>query len=1161
MIEGHIVGGYKILDTLGSGGMATVFRAEPVDGGEQVAVKTVRGVSARTSIGIRREIRALHAIRHPGIVAILDSGEYEGLPWYAMDLVPGDTLGRVLERHGGETRSDWWTRTLSTQDDTVPAEVAPEESKGIPFEEVLRLSRALCDGLAYLHGEGLVHRDLKPDNIILRDGEQPVLVDFGLASVQRARTREKLDVREDFVGTAAYMAPEIIRGETADARADLYALGCILFELATGQRPFPAYTTEAMLRGHLEASPPRPSGRVPTLPKAFDQLVEKLLRKDPRERVGHADDVGRALQDLGAERPDWSPPAARPYLYRPGFVGRAEALRSLEASLERACEGQGGLGFVAGESGIGKTRTANELGIRAARAGVDVLQGECPSRGGSPLEAFHQPLERLVDRCREHPETALSLFASSASILAQLVPSIATLPGLEVATPAPLRGAESRARLFEALATTLVAATESGPLLIVLDDLQWADELTYDALRYLAREVLSNVPLLVVGTFRTDEASPALRSLAQPYACTRLGHLASGDVRALVQDMLAHPAPRVSDYVGERSDGNPFFVAEYLLAALEAGLLQRDANGGWALREGGDLSVPLPRGLRALMVRRLSHVSENARTTLAAAAVLEDFDLRVLSDVARVRREERNSTENNDSSDVLSAIDELTRRHVLVEHGGSLHFAHDKLREAAYDEIRPELRRLLHRRAAQTLLESASPDILGHHWRAAGEPQRAIEAFAHAADTALMRGAHRHAVQRYQDAEALAADDDPRRASWEVGLGEAMMGLGEFDAGRKHLLSSLARRGDHPRTGPSFALGLAAQIGRQALRPRADVSTTDALGMARAYQRLVETYWFDSDLPRMLDAALRALNLAESAPASPELARAYATMAVAAGGIPLHSVARGYVGRAKRAALHVGDPAATSYVHFIASVYHAGVGAWATLDDDLERAAALCLEIGDRRFHGESQTVMGMSSLYRGNFIRARACFESVATAGRQFENLQHRVWAALGIAECELREGALERARRSLDAAAAELESFPQAAELYRLEGLRARERMRAGDPAGAMDAVQRAFPYGQALPVPTAHYLLEGYGGVAETLLELAPRSAETRSALAKMQLFASIFPIGQARSRRLWAQWLRHQGQARLAKAAMQTSLRHARRLKMSFEAERANEEILG
>ncbi|MEM6957977.1 MAG: AAA family ATPase, partial [Myxococcota bacterium] len=1111
------------------------------DGGPEVAVKTVIGVSDATALGIRREVRALKRLRHPGIVRIVDAGEHHGLPWYAMDLVPGETLGALLERHGGETRSDWWTRTLDAERWAAPGAASAVQGSGVELLKVLQIGRALCDALAHLHGEGLVHRDLKPENIILRDGTEPVVVDFGLASVQRARSREELNVRWNFAGTAAYMAPEIIRGDAVDARADLYALGCILYELATGRRPFAAFTVNAMLRGHLELVPSLPSAHSPSLPDAFDALIANLLAKDPRERIGHADDVGHMLEELGATEPGWAAPPARPYLYRPAFVGRAMALQELEDALERTREGAGALRFVAGESGIGKTRLVNELGLRAARSRTRVLQGECPSHGGSPLHAFRGPLERLADACLEDAAQSQAIFGATGAVLAQVVPSLRNLPGIETAAPPELRGAESRARLFEALATTVTKASAAGPLLLVLDDLQWADALTYDALRYLAREVLPHAPVLVVGTFRSDEAPSALSELATER--TRLNRLGEGDVQRLVQDMLAHSSDRIAEYVNKESNGNPFFVAEYLLATLEAGLLKRDARGGWSLGTEDALAVPLPRGLRALIARRLSDLSAAARRALAAAAVLEDFDLPTLVAVAELNGN-------------VDAVDELARRHVLIADEGPLRFAHDKLREAAYAELNAEARRSVHRRAAVALQDRATPDVLGHHWRGAGEDERAIDAFVSAAGQALARGAHRHAVGRFRDAEALAPAHDSRRANWEVGIGEAMMGLGDFEAGRERLLSSLARRGDAAKRGPAFALGVAAQVARQAgaRLKRRTLNEEDALGMARAYQRLVETYWFDSDLPRMLDAALRSLNAAESAPASPELARAYATMAVAAGGIPLHGVARRYVRLAKDASETVGDPAASAYVHFIVSVYGVGVAAWDTLDADLRHAAELCLAIGDRRFHGESQTVMGMSRLYRGDFAAARDHFEGVVQAGHQFENLQHRAWGALGLAECELRKRSLTAAARALDLAREEFVVFPQPAEQFRLEGLAAAVHLAAGERESAIAAAERALEFGRKLPVPTAHYLLEGYASTAEVLVELDPSSSNARLALGRMQLFAAIFPIGVPRSRWLWGRWLGRHGRGRLAAAAFRASKRSALRLKMDFEARR-------
>jgi serine/threonine protein kinase len=299
------IGPYRIAERLGQGGMGTVYRGIHVESDQSVAIKAVRLPSAVMLHSIRREIRALAQIRHPGIVRILDEGIDEGLPWYAMELLQGTTLRHfaadLRERGSGpeavpptrrmqpspdfEMAPRWWTESLevvprpeepSIFGDTAPAPASrvpqPDVDRSRPpllsgrppaaggcLDQVLTLVRRICGPLAFLHGEGVVHRDLKPDNIFVRLDGTPVLVDFGLTTQFSGHvSRESFELAGTFEGTAAYMAPEQIRGEFVDARADLYALGCILYELVTGQKPFTGRNLEAVLWLDLEAAPLRP---------------------------------------------------------------------------------------------------------------------------------------------------------------------------------------------------------------------------------------------------------------------------------------------------------------------------------------------------------------------------------------------------------------------------------------------------------------------------------------------------------------------------------------------------------------------------------------------------------------------------------------------------------------------------------------------------------------------------------------------------------------------------------------------------------------------------------------------------------------------------------------------------------------------------------------
>ncbi len=397
------LGPYRILSRLGGGGMGVIYRAVHVESGRAAAVKTVRSANRAHLSSIRTEIHALSRLENPGVVRILDQGIAEGLPWYAMELLEGTTLRDWIDRTWPDVGKPA-NRPIPTADTAIetprgngavgvparaPAPTALQSSAANGrLDEVLRLFSKICGSLAFIHGEGIVHRDLKPANVFVREDGSPVLVDFGLASSSRdAVGRARLEIGGELMGTVPYMAPEQVRAEPVDARTDLYALGCMLYEALTGQVPFSSSTPDETATKHLYQWPLSPSELARGVPAPLERLVLQLLAKNPSDRIGHADDVAEILFDV-AERAAGAGATAggniggprgahgAGYLYRPELVGREEALAALEEATAHAAAGAGALVVIAGESGVGKTFLAAEAGRRAQLQKLRVVAGD-----------------------------------------------------------------------------------------------------------------------------------------------------------------------------------------------------------------------------------------------------------------------------------------------------------------------------------------------------------------------------------------------------------------------------------------------------------------------------------------------------------------------------------------------------------------------------------------------------------------------------------------------------------------------------------------------------------------------------------------------------------------------------------------------------------------
>jgi len=247
---------YRVERELGRGGMATVFLAEDVKHHRQVAIK-VLDPEVASAIGperFLREIETVAGLSHPHILALHDSGKADGLLYSVMPYVSGESLRDRLER-----------------------------DKQLPLEEVLRITREVAEALGHAHGHGVVHRDIKPENILL-EGTHALVADFGIARAVAAAGGEKLTSTGVTLGTPGYMSPEQVVGGAVDSRSDIYALGCVLYEMLAGQAPFLGPTPESIAFQHMNAAPPRVSAMRPAVPVGLEQTIIKAMAKTPAAR-------------------------------------------------------------------------------------------------------------------------------------------------------------------------------------------------------------------------------------------------------------------------------------------------------------------------------------------------------------------------------------------------------------------------------------------------------------------------------------------------------------------------------------------------------------------------------------------------------------------------------------------------------------------------------------------------------------------------------------------------------------------------------------------------------------------------------------------------------------------------------------------------------------
>jgi hypothetical protein len=368
-------GRYKVKKFLGEGGKKKVYLAHDTVLDRDVAfalIKTEK-LDEVTRTRIKREARTMGKLGdHPNIVTVHDMGEHEGQPYIVIPFMAGGDVEGLIEK-ASEHR--------------------------LPLEKTIEIAKSVCRGLEFAHAKGIIHRDLKPGNIWLSADGTAKIGDFGLAvAVELSRLTQS----GMMVGTVAYMPPEQAMGGKVTAKADLYSLGAMLYEMVTGRPPFVGDDSVSIIGQHINTPPVSPAWHRADLPPALETLIMQLLEKDPQKRPESATVVLQALEALVSGKAKKEPskettPSENP-IYRRVFVGREPELKQLQTAFDNAMSGQGALMMVMGEPGIGKTALCEQLSTYVTLRGGRVLVGHCYEEGSLslPYLAFVEAMRSYV---------------------------------------------------------------------------------------------------------------------------------------------------------------------------------------------------------------------------------------------------------------------------------------------------------------------------------------------------------------------------------------------------------------------------------------------------------------------------------------------------------------------------------------------------------------------------------------------------------------------------------------------------------------------------------------------------------------------------------------------------------------------------------------------
>ncbi|HZJ43344.1 MAG TPA: ABC transporter substrate-binding protein [Pyrinomonadaceae bacterium] len=723
MIGQRLSNRYDIRAELGRGGMGVVYRAHDPLLNREVAIKLIPPtlLSSETEQRFQREAQLVAQMDHPAVVPIFDFGKDEGSLFFVMPIVQGTTLR-------------WYQR-----------------DNPLTLGEVLDIGIQAAEALEYSHSRGVIHRDVKPENImVVREDGSKIrvrIMDFGLA---RGATESRITKTGTIAGTLSYMSPEQVAGGVIDHRSDIYSLGTVLYECLSGEPPFSGELQSVLYRIVHEI--PQPLGT--EVNEDLESLILGCIAKEPGKRPQRASDVAESLRrcQTRLHHSDLNKSVVltktmmMPRAALSPFIGREKEQAELQKRLNAAISGECQFVVVSAEPGVGKTRLLDEIENLAKVRKLLVLHGRSIEQDGAfPYQGFCEAIQEFFRQrdTASSPDNAIEL-SDVAPDLVALFPMLTEISAIRSAASGDSKlthtgglgsqGPENRTQVFELLARTLTRLAAGKPLILFLEDLH-AAEISIEALQYIVRR-LGPTPTLIVGTYRSsevDRSHPLLRMLDsfrgdRRFSSIVLEPFSPGEHRLFLETLIG--GPKLSDTLVtklyEGTEGNPFFTKELVRSLLDSGGIAKDQTGAWSLGASTDLSTgDMPATIQQAVEKRIERLPEELREVLSIASVMgKAFDFRDLEVLAGQK-------------DIEDAIDRLVEEGLLEEEresrGDRLVFSSGVVRDVLYGAISRRKRRSLHRKYAEEIekrhggrLERVYPQLV-HHFSQGDVADKTVE--------------------------------------------------------------------------------------------------------------------------------------------------------------------------------------------------------------------------------------------------------------------------------------------------------------------------------------------------------------------------------------------------------------------------------------------------
>lgn len=774
---------YRIIGKIVDSKFSTVWEAKDIYSNVKVLINLIKkdeSIRIEDVLRFRNEVAEVSSLSVSGIEKIFDIGECEDYYYFTREFIRGKSLKEMIY-----------------------------EGTKFNIDEAVDIIYDICNALSHAHDANIVHKDLRPGNIMVNIVKESndkkfeiTLINFGILNI----LKYNLNVSNKFIDMLYYSSPELsgaIR-KSIDERSDIYSLGIIFYQLLTGTLPYKGDSASAIIHQHIAKIPPGIIEKNSEIPPILEKIIFKLLEKEPEKRYqtvnGVIQDLKRFKNGLNNFEPGMYDRQIK-LNYRTNFIGREEEIKILKEKFDEALMGKGSICLIAGEAGKGKTRLAEELRNYVYEKQCIYINGKsCPGESKIPYSPFKELMDSYLQYynqlSEEERENVKQKIRSRIGGLGKVILMINPLMEQAIGEYSPLKELEPEREIdrFKMGVNQFFFALGKihKAMVILLDDLQWIDQASMDLLMDISSNI-SNENLLLIGAYRDDEIReghyvekfinfananrfPVEQMFIKSFDINKMVRFVSGLLYDSEDNVM-----EIARFILKKGQGNPFFSIELLKQLIDEKIITR-VKDKWEIDKDAIEKIEVPSTIIDIILKRISELDSKEKNILSHAAAIGDkFDINILFSLLEY-----------DRNDILRVIDKAVGMRLLEQNlyeKGKIFFVHDRIKDEFYREIEDKTKKELHLKIARiienTYKEQSDKFVfdLAYHYEKAGDKENAANCMFLAGNRSLENYANEDAINYYLQAiknmEEIGKKGTPRWSSCMKNVGNIYTTIGK----------------------------------------------------------------------------------------------------------------------------------------------------------------------------------------------------------------------------------------------------------------------------------------------------------------------------------------------------------------------------------------------